>query len=182
MSEPTASAGAIVAPVATGLFYHDVLATLTEGGVPFVVVGGVAVNLQGVPRFTADLDVAVALDGAILARAAELLEGIGLRCRLPVSRAELADAAKVRGWVDERNLRAITFADAQQPLREVDVVVASPVPFADLERTAERMTAGGLSFRVASVEQLIAMKTGTGRAQDESDVEALRRILGASRG
>ncbi len=31
MSEPSTSAGAIVAPVATGLFYHDVLATLTEG-------------------------------------------------------------------------------------------------------------------------------------------------------
>jgi hypothetical protein len=38
-----------------GLFYHDALAALTEAGVRFVVVGGVAVNLQGVPRFTADL-------------------------------------------------------------------------------------------------------------------------------
>jgi predicted nucleotidyltransferase len=168
--------------VTTGLFYHDVLAALTGGGVPFVVVGGVAVNLQGVPRFTADLDVAVALEGAILVRAAEVLEGIGLRCRLPVSRAELADVEKVRGWIEERNLSAITFADAQQPLREVDVVVASPVPYADLERTAEPISAAGLSFRVASVEKLIAMKTGTGRAQDESDVEALRKILEASRG
>jgi nucleotidyltransferase AbiEii toxin of type IV toxin-antitoxin system len=168
--------------VATGLFYHDVLAALSEGGVPFVVVGGVAVNLQGVPRFTADLDVAVALDGAILARVAEVLEGIGLRCRLPVSRAELADAETVRGWIAERNLRAITFADPTQALREVDVVVASPVPYADLQRTAEQMSAGGLAFRVASIEKLIAMKTGTGRAQDDSDVEALRKVLEASRG
>ncbi len=168
--------------MATGLFYHDALAALTGAGVPFVVVGGVAVNLQGVPRFTADLDVAVALEGAILARAAEVLEGIGLCCRLPVSRAELADVEQVRGWIEERNLGAITFADPERPLREVDVVVASPVPYADLERTAERMSAGGLSFRVASVEKLIAMKSGTGRAQDESDVEALRRISEATRG
>jgi hypothetical protein len=37
-----------------GLFYEDVLNGLAAAGVPFVVVGGVAVNLQGVPRFTAD--------------------------------------------------------------------------------------------------------------------------------
>jgi hypothetical protein len=168
--------------VATGLFYHDVLEALAAGGVPFVVVGGVAVNLQGVPRFTADLDVAVALDGAILSRAAEVLEGLGLRCRLPVSRAELGDSETVRAWIEERSLSAITFADPEQPLREVDLVIASPVPYAELERTADAMSAGGLSFRVASVERLIAMKTATGRAQDASDVEALRKVLEASRG
>lgn len=168
--------------MATGLFYHDVLAALTAAGVPFVVVGGVAVNLQGVPRFTADLDVAVALDGAILSRAAEVLERLGLRCRLPVSREDLSDVEQVRGWIAERNLSAITFADPQQPLREVDVVVASRVPYPELERTAEPLSAGGISFRVASVEALIAMKSGTGRAQDESDVEALRKIVEANRG
>lgn len=168
--------------MATGLFYHDVLAALTEGGVPFVVVGGVAVNLQGVPRFTADLDVAVALDGAVLVRAAEVLEALGLRCRLPVSHADLGNMETVRGWIAERNLSAITFVDPQQPLREVDVVVASPVPYRELDRTAEQMSAGGLAFRVASIEKLIEMKTGTGRAQDDSDVEALRKVLEATRG
>ena len=41
-----------------GLFYHDVLVALADAEVRFVIVGGVAVNLQGVPRFTSDLDVA----------------------------------------------------------------------------------------------------------------------------
>ena len=85
-----------------GLFYHDVFAALTGAGIPFVVVGGVAVNLQGVPRFTADLDVAVALDGAVLRRAAGVLGGLGLRLRLPVRLEELGDTELVRGWVEER--------------------------------------------------------------------------------
>lgn len=76
-----------------GLFYHDALAALDSAGVPFVVVGGVAVNLQGVPRFTADLDVAVALDGAVVGEAARALGALGLRPRLPVSAAELASTA-----------------------------------------------------------------------------------------
>ena len=50
--------------MAEGLFYHQALRSLTAEGVRFVVVGGVAVNLQGVPRFTADLHVAgVPTDG-----------------------------------------------------------------------------------------------------------------------
>jgi hypothetical protein len=168
--------------VASGLFYHDAIAALTAAGVPFVVVGGVAVNLQGVPRFTADLDVALALDGAVLVRAARALAGLGLRPRLPVTEAELGDTTIVRGWVEERNLTALTLVDAAEPLREVDLVVASPVPFEELLRTADRMTAAGLTFPVASVEALIRMKENTGRAQDDSDVDALRRVRGATSG
>lgn len=163
-----------------GLFYHDVLSALTGAGVPFVVVGGVAVNLQGVPRFTADLDVAIALDGPILSSAARILESLGLRPRLPVTQAELGDGDVVRRWVAERNLRALTFVDPGDPLREVDVVLASPVPFEEMARTADQMTAGGITFSVASIDVLIRMKTGTGRAQDASDVDALRRVRGGA--
>ncbi len=163
-----------------GLFYHDVLSALSGAGFPFVVVGGVAVNLQGVPRFTADLDVAIALDGPTLSSAARTLDSLGLGPRLPEPAAELADPDVVRRWVAERNLQAITFVDPRDPLREVDLVIASPVPFEEIARTAERMTAAGVTFAVASIDVLIRMKTGTGRAQDASDVDALRRVRGAS--
>jgi hypothetical protein len=165
-----------------GLFYEDVLNGLAAAGVPFVVVGGVAVNLQGVPRFTADLDVAVALDGVSLATAARVLTGLGLRCRLPVSDEDLRNPDAVRGWIAERNLKAITFVDPAEPLREVDVVVDSPVPFEELERTADRLAAGTVTVPVASIDALIRMKEGSGRAQDASDVEALRRVKEVLRG
>jgi hypothetical protein len=44
------------------------------------------------------------------------------------------------------------------------------------------MLAAGVSFPVASIDVLIRMKTGTARAQDASDVDALRRIQEATRG
>lgn len=165
----------------SGLFYHDALGALAAAGVPFVVVGGVAVNLQGVPRFTADLDVAVAVDGPTLLAAARALETLGLRCRLPVSIDQLADEQLVREWIQDRNLQAITFVDPVQPLREVDLLVVSTVPYPELERSADVLTAAGLVLRVASIEHLIRMKEGTGRAQDASDVDALRRISRSER-
>lgn len=165
-----------------GLFYHDVLAALTDAGVRFVVVGGVAVNLQGVPRFTADLDIAAAIEDGSLATAARVLHGLGLRNRLPVRDEELAQPEVVRGWIADRNLRAFTFVDPADPLREVDVVLDSPVPFEEMERTADRMAAGPLTLAVASIDVLIRMKADTGRSQDASDVDALRRIKELLRG
>jgi hypothetical protein len=164
------------------LFYHDVLSALSRAGVRHVVVGGMAVNLQGVPRFTSDLDIAVAIDDGSLAKAATVLRGLGLACRLPVQESDLATPAVVRSWIAERNLLAIAFVDPQEPLREVDVVISSPVPFYEIDQAADRMRAGGLELAVASIDTLIRMKADTGRKQDASDVEALQRIQEAIRG
>lgn len=163
------------------LFYHDVLAALRRASIRHVIVGGMAVNLQGVPRFTADLDIAVAIDDGSLGRTAIVLRGLGLQCRLPISESDLERPEVVRSWVADRNLQAVTFVDPAEPLREVDVVVDSPVPFEEIESHADHLTAGGVELSVASIETLIRMKSGTGRRQDASDVEALRRVREALR-
>ncbi len=162
--------------MAEGLFYHQALRALTAQQVRFVVVGGVAVNLQGVPRFTADLDVAIPIDGGTLQAAARALLGMGLVSRIPIQVEQLADIATVQAWIDHRNLRALTYQDRDNPLRQVDLLLATTVPYDEIERDAETMQAGDLEIRVASVGVLIRMKTGTGRAQDASDVDALRRV------
>ena len=43
------------------IFYEDLLRALQASNVRYVVVGGTAVILHGVPRTTADLDVVVDL-------------------------------------------------------------------------------------------------------------------------
>jgi len=153
-----------------------VLRALGAARTRFVVVGGAAINLQGVPRFTADLDLAVALERENLIALGAALEGLGLVPRLPVAIEDLADAATVLSWIEERNLRAFTFQDPNNPLKQVDLLLASPVPYERIEQTADVVSAQGLELRVASLEVLIEMKSGTGRSQDESDVAALRRI------
>jgi hypothetical protein len=51
-----------------------------------------------------------------------------------------------------------------------------------MERGADRMAAGPLTLAVASIDVPIRMKSGTGRRQDASDVDALRRIQEVLRG
>jgi hypothetical protein len=162
--------------VAETLFYHDILRAFAKARVRFVIVGGVAVNLRGVPRFTADLDVCVALDAENLTAIERALRPLGLVPRLPEPVIRLADEATRRDWIENRNLKAFTFQHSNNPLLQVDLVIAGPLSFEEIDADAETLQAGDLSLRVASTGALIAMKSGTGRAQDAADIDALRRV------
>lgn len=156
--------------------YSAVLRALLLADVRFVVVGGMAVVLQGHARLTVDLDVVVDLDEAPARRAVEALVSCGLRPRLPVDPTDFAVTEVRRDWIDNRNLQVFSFFDPADPLREVDVFVESPVDFEQLCTRADHVQVDGLSVPVASIEDLVAMKRRAGRPHDLSDVEALERI------
>jgi hypothetical protein len=46
--------------------YEEILSTLVDSGVDFIIAGGVACVLHGVERVTLDVDIAVALDAETL--------------------------------------------------------------------------------------------------------------------
>jgi hypothetical protein len=58
----------------------------------------------------------------------------------------------------------------------VDLLVQTPVPFESAyARRVEKIVAG-VTVPIASIEDLITMKSGTGRAKDASDIAALRAL------
>lgn len=76
---------------------------------------------------------------------------------------------------------AFSFHRPGRPLDEVDVLFESPIDFATLNERADELRADGLVLRVARPSDLITMKQGTGRAQDEADIDALTRLIEAAR-
>lgn len=158
------------------MFIRELIAALASSNVRYCIVGGVAVNLHGVPRMTYDIDIVPALDGANLDALAAVLASLKLSPRVPVALARLADPT-YRREMAERRLLALTFTDSNDPLREVDVLVSPPGIDADeiVSRAAE-LRLGDLPVRVVALADLIAMKRLAGRAQDLSDVEHLERI------
>ncbi len=160
------------------LFFEDALMLLRDGGVRFIVVGGTAVILHGVPRTTADLDLVVDLEPANLRLLVSAMTRLGYRPRAPVEPEELCDPERRREWIDDKGMLAFTFHLPGHPLADIDVLIDSPVSFAELASRAEQIDAGGLMLRIASVEDLIRMKLVAGRDQDLADVDALRRLLG----
>jgi hypothetical protein len=146
------------------------LALLVEAGVDFVVIGGVAVIVQGAPRLTNDLDICYATDAANLDRLGALLVSLG---------------ARLRG-VDEDVPFVPDAAALEQPATltlttsEGDIDLLSDPPgspgYAALKRNASRVELDGNVVLVASIDDLIAMKTAVGRPQDIVDLESLEII------
>jgi hypothetical protein len=80
-----------------------ILAALNEARVRYVVVGGVAVVLHGHLRFTADLDLVLALDRDNVLAALAALQGLGFRPRArPSPRSSLRTRTCARNGFGRR--------------------------------------------------------------------------------
>jgi len=158
------------------MFYEDVFTALQEYRVRYLIVGAFAMNLHGAPRMTADLDLVVDLARNNLKRLVTALENAGYRPRLPVPATDLLDEEKRAAWFTEKHLVAFTFLNPKVPYQEVDILLRSPIPFAEADQGKRILASGSLRLPVISVEHLIRMKAQAGRDQDRSDIEVLERI------
>ena len=143
------------------------LRRLTEGGVDFVVIGGVAVILQASPRFTKDLDICYATGQENLDRLGAVLVELG---------AKLRQADEDLPFVpDGRTLRRTRILTLTTPDGGIDLLVdpdGSP-GYPALRRRASEIDVDGITVLVASIEDLLAMKRAAGRPQDLVDLESL---------
>ena len=71
------------------MFYEKVFKELNKRKVRYVVIGGIAVNLYGIPRFTRDLDLAVDLSEKNLTRLISTMNSLGYKPRSEEHTSEL---------------------------------------------------------------------------------------------
>lgn len=137
----------------TGLF-----SSLKRSDVRYVVIGGIAAVLHGVPRATFDVDILIEATRGNVERLLAALEGAGLATALLTDPdAILANEVTI-------------FRDRVR----VDVQTRTPgLDFQDAWRDRVVMEYGGTEFYVASREHLIASKLAAGRTVDREDVRML---------
>lgn len=157
--------------------YHPaaLVQALVDGGVDFVIVGGVAVVLQAMPRFTKDLDICYSTAQDNLDALGSVLVGLSARLRgIPET---------VPFVPDGRTLRQTQMLCLTTPAGDIDLLV-EPDGAPDYDTLRERasvMELSGRSVRIASIEDMLAMKRAAGRPQDLADIESLEvaRELGS---
>lgn len=74
---------------------------------------------------------------------------------------DLADAEKVRDWIENKRMLAFGLRPRNAADPTVDILVNPPIDF---------------KVPVAAIADIIAMKTGTGREKDKADIQALKRL------
>lgn len=152
------------------MFIKRVIQSLDRYKVRYALVGGYAVALHGVLRGTVDIDLAIGLSKAQFTAAEKAMAEIGLQARLPVS-AEDVFTFRTE-YIQNRNLKAWSFYNPSNPLEVVDILITED---AQTIKTVEKKV-DRLRIQVASIADLIRMKTQSGRPQDIEDIKALEKL------
>ncbi len=160
------------------MHYEPILQALHQHRVRYLVVGGLAVNLHGIPRMTFDLDIVADLEEENLKALLAALSGLGFRPRLPVDPAELLNAEQRRRWMEERNLRAFTFIGSPDGSGEIDLILDHCLNFEAAYTRRSDLQMQDYLIPLIAVDDLLAMKRVSPRAQDTADTEILEKIKG----
>ena len=145
--------------------FEKLLALLAEGGVRFVVVGGVAVTLQGYVRLTEDVDILVDDDSGNIARLLATLAHFGDGFALELTPADFDDSEGAIRIVEEAELCQIDIFTRMGGFRYPEI-------FAD----ADRIELKGHVVPYASKAALIRWKETSVREKDRLDAMALRQL------
>lgn len=159
------------------MYYEEVFRELDEKGVRYMVVGGIAIVLHGIVRFTADLDIITDLRRENLLRLIAAMDSLGYKPRVPVVAADLADPAKRKTWIKEKNMEVFSFFDPKTPLHLVDILIKEPIEFEDAYSRKVAVEAAGIMIPVVSIEDLIRLKMIPGREKDINDLKSLKKLV-----
>lgn len=148
--------------------FDELLRRLSEAGVEFVVVGGLALNAWGVIRGTKEVDIVVSPEPGNLRRLAAV--AVDANGHVQQGEALLGSAFSI----------AAALADGDQvpietDLGRLDVVQGlDGIPsFDDLRSRATEAEILGSMVLVCSLEDLKTMKRAAGRMRDLADLEDL---------
>jgi hypothetical protein len=146
---------------------RELLEPMIRYGVDFVLVGGLAGTLHGSSVPTFDLDLAYSRDRANLERLAKALGEIGVNLRgVPADLPFQLDAKTLANGAN------FTF---ETPLGDLDVLgdIGGTKRYDGLRQRSSVVDVYGLPVRVASVDDLIAMKRAANRPKDQLMLEEL---------
>jgi len=158
------------------MYYFEILEGLYKSKVRYLIAGGLAVNLYGVPRVTQDIDIVIAMSKENVLKITSLLKELGYVPRLPVNPEDLANPDKVKDWIENKNLKAFSFYHKKDNYKVIDIVLVHPLDFEKsfINRTVKR--AKDIDIYLASIDDVIKMKEFSGRTQDLSDIEMLNKV------
>jgi hypothetical protein len=154
----------------------ELLQSLTDARVDYVLVGGLAVQLHGFMRSTFDIDLVLAMNDENLARFIEVARRWGLTPGIPVPLDSLRNAGQIDPWHREKGMLAFSLREPQAGGSVVDVIVRPEVSFETLMANAAIGDLFGRHVPIASIDDLLVMKRAANRPKDRLDIEALEKI------
>jgi hypothetical protein len=156
------------------IIYEDVFKGFQKKNIEYIIVGGIAANLLGLVRATADLDIMIDVEEDNLVKMDAVLRYLGYKIKQPVDIKKL-NKISLAVLIKNKNLKALNYNKTGE-FKEIDIIVDSPVSFEQAKKKAKKIIVNGLKLPVISIDDLIKMKEKAGRAIDKFDVTELKKV------
>lgn len=160
------------------MFYLELFRVLGEHDVRYLLVGGVAMNLHGVPRMTMDVDLMLALGQENLSCFVRACGQLNLQPVLPVPLSDFLDSKKRADWFTERHMIAFALRGNSHTTPTVDILINPGISFDIAYARRLIRNVGDTQISLAHVSDLIELKSAANREQDQADIAHLRKLSG----
>ena len=157
------------------LKFDEILRVLVDHGVDFILVGGVAAVLDGVPLSTLDVDVVFLRSEENILPLLDAFRALDAHYVDPAGRHIVPDASK---------LATLRMHRLSTPFGLLDVMetIGHGLSYADLIDDTEVMEVAGVNVRVLGLETIILSKEQANRDKDRATLHILRRTLRLKQG
>jgi hypothetical protein len=159
--------------------YGDMVLALCKANVDFIICGGVAAIIHGVPRNTFDLDIALRMDKDNVRRFLQCIKELGLAPRVAAAPETLLRPHLLPSVAEEKGAVVFAFTDPNDPLRNIDVFLTKKLSFETLLPEVEKHEFAGYSVQVITAKQLLKLKMDISpvRQKDWLDIQHLDKML-----
>jgi hypothetical protein len=163
------------------MFYQELFKAFNDAQVIYLVTGGLAVNLHGVPRNSFDIDIITKMNDKNLFKLMKVLKDLGFIPKQPVNPMDFA-VKKIRDeWIHKKNMKAFNFYSYESGFKEVDIVIDHPIDFDLAYERRNNMEMGNIFLPVISIDDLITMKINSSRDKDLLDIKELEILQEAKK-
>lgn len=146
--------------------WHKIIDSLTKNKLDYVLVGGVALVVHGIPRSTLDIDIYIVAKAETVNKLFQIADALELKSE---QRAILAIA-------HSNELIANQWVSFSYEGRDIlDVFLAEEKKFKKIFKTSKLEQDKDISIRVASLKDIELMKKASGRPVDIADIELIKK-------
>ncbi|HLC86526.1 MAG TPA: hypothetical protein VJG30_04535 [Candidatus Nanoarchaeia archaeon] len=157
--------------------YHKLLEELTEEGIEYLAIGGVAIVLTGYIRDTIDLDLFVNLEDSNLKKVIDFFTKKGYVPMVPVAMQDILNPENRRRWYEEKGMKAFMMHKPDDPFSKVGLLIYSGgVEFEAAYQRRQTVRTDKIKIFIAPIDDLIELKKSTGRDKDLVDLKILRKL------
>lgn len=145
--------------------------------IEYLLAGGLAMNLYGLPRMTYDVDILVNLTESNLVKLNNTLKKLHYKPIIPEPIFKVLDPKIKEDWIKNKNMSAFSYFNKDNKFSTVDVVINHNLDFNQAFQNKTVFDSPDYKIYLINIKDLLKIKEFSNRAKDQEDVGRIQRLL-----